>query len=300
MHTNEIPVGTVAVGVDGSESSELAVAWAAEQAAAEARSLTLVHVINPVGAVWLDEDGHDTRGDRGTLEGAMTGAEKLIAAARDAALDLAPNLEVHSLIRVDDARSVLIEASERAACIVLGSRGRGPVRSLLLGSVGVAVTRHAACPVVILRPSEPHQPRHGVLVGVDATEQSRAPLEFAFRQAAQRGEPLTVLHAFGDVLATLVEPHLVSGTGTEIEEQRAVLAEIVAGMGEKYPDVQVTYELARGLAADSIIARAEGMDLVVVGSHHGGAASEFLLGSVAASVVEHAHRTVAIVPSGAD
>ncbi|MEQ6900523.1 universal stress protein [Nocardioides sp. YIM 152588] len=294
METKEMPTGTVAVGVDGSESAELALAWAADQASREHRSLTIVHVINPDLAIWLDASGSDVRG---TFDEAKANADRLLEASKETALELAPDLEVHTLTLVDDARKALLDASERASMIVLGSRGRGPVRSLLLGSVGVAVTRHARCAVVILRPVDTDAPRHGVLVGVDATEASLAPLEFAFRQASERGLPLTVLHAFGVVATAVKEPHLVTGDSPELEEERLLLAETVSGMGEKYPDVSVRYDMARGLPADSIVRMSKGMELVVVGAHQGGVASEMLIGSVAASVVEHARTTVAIVPT---
>ena len=57
--------------------------------------------------------------------------------------------------------------------VVLGSRGRGPMRTLLLRSVGVAVTKHAECPVVVVRPGNRGLVRNGVLVGADGSEHSQ-------------------------------------------------------------------------------------------------------------------------------
>ena len=56
----EVPPNTVVVGVDGSETSDRAVEWAAEQARLEGRDLTLVHATGAVGAsalLWLDQAG---------------------------------------------------------------------------------------------------------------------------------------------------------------------------------------------------------------------------------------------------
>ncbi|WP_432479283.1 universal stress protein [Nocardioides sp. GXQ0305] len=294
MQTYDIPTGTVAVGVDGSPGAEQALTWAADEARTEGRPLTVVHAVNPVGAVWMDQAGHDTRIG---LEAVETDAQRLLGEARATARQHAPALEVHDLMRVMDPRDLLLAVSGQASMLVIGSRGRGPVRSLLLGSVGVAVTRHAQCPVVVVRPHHRGLVRRGVLVGVDDTERSRAPLEFAFRQAAQRDLPLTVVHAFQDMVAAVSDPHLVSHRDPTVEEQRLLMAEAVAGMREKYPDVAVRTELARGHAGDALVRLGDRMNLVVVGAHHGGAASAVMFGSVATSVVDHASCPVAVVPT---
>ena len=83
--------------------------------------------------------------------------------------------------------------------LVLGSRGRGQLRSLLLGSVGVALVRHARCPVVVHRPGHAGTVRDGIVVGADATEESLPVLEFAYREASLRKLPLTVLYSYWDI-----------------------------------------------------------------------------------------------------
>ena len=75
------------------------------------------------------------------------------------------------------------------------------------------------------------------------------------------------------------------------------MAESVSGMGEKFPDVRVQIELARGLAGDCLVRKGDRMNMIVVGVRHAGTVSQLLHGSVAASVVEHATCPVAVVPA---
>jgi nucleotide-binding universal stress UspA family protein len=106
-----------------------------------------------------------------------------------------------------------------------------------------------------------------------------------------------VLHAFHDVVARIEDAHLVDGLGGAYEEHRLAVAESIAGMSSKYPDVLVQTRLARGYAGDSLVTMSGRMSLVVVGAHHGGAASAIMFGSAAATVVEHANCPVAVIPT---
>ena len=284
--------GTVVFGVDGSESATHALAWAVDQAVAERRALTLVHAISPLTAVRWEQSGLDSR----VQDEIREAGRELLRVARVAVSDRAPDLEVREVLCVIDARAQLLSMSKDAAMVVLGSRGRGPVRSLLLGSVGVALSRHAHCPVVIHRPHNPGKVRGGVLVGIDGSEDSQPVLEFAFAQASSRDLPLTVLHSFIDAQAAVSESHRVDVHSSEFEEQRLLIAESVSGMGEKFPDVHMEIELARGYPGDCLVQAGARMNLIVLGAHRGRAGSGLLFGSATTSVVEHASCPVAIVP----
>jgi nucleotide-binding universal stress UspA family protein len=295
-HEAAVPAGSVVVGVDGSRSSEQALDWAVEQARLEHRPLTLVHALGPIGTsgtAWLDQAGVN---QRDIIDALRQDGHDLLAAARARALAVVPDLAVHEVLRLVDPREALLELSGEAAMIVLGSRGRGPVRSLVLGSVSVGVSRHASCPVVILRPHQAGVVRRGVLVGADGTARCRASLEFAYRQASLHRLPLTVMHCFWDARAATSGAHAVPADATGFEDQRLLLAESVSGMTEKFPDVNVRTELARGLADDCLVRAAAQMDLVVVGFHPAGAVSGLVYGSVASTVLEHASSVVAVVP----
>lgn len=292
METTEIPSGSILVGVDGSSSAARALEWAIDQAVLERRPLTLVHGAGP--SMWYaDSVGLD---QRLVVEAIRDEAYAVLRAARDQVTARAPQLELHERLQMGDARSVLIELSSDAAMIVLGSRGRGPVKSLLLGSVAVAVTSHAKCPVVVLRPRNVGAVRRGILVGADGTERSSTTLEFAYQQASLRGLPLTVMHCFWDVRSATIGPGIVPDDEPDLEVKRALLAESISGMTEKFPDVQVRKVLARGLTDKCLVAAAETMDMVVVGARERGSLSGIVYGSVAAAVVEHASSIVVVVP----
>ena len=104
------------------------------------------------------------------------------------------------------------------------------MRSLLLGSVSVALVRHAHCPVVVVRPEHVGTVRNGVLVGVDAEPGSQPVLELAFRQASLRDLPLTVVHTPWDIQAGTAGAYVVADVMGDVESDRLAVAEAMAGM----------------------------------------------------------------------
>jgi nucleotide-binding universal stress UspA family protein len=290
MHSNP---ATIIVGVDGSESSTRALAWAVDQAVAEHRALTLVHAIHAVLPAYMDAAILDPK-EAGTILRAES--QKILDAARSKVERSAPDLDVSEILEIADPREVLLELSQDAAMVVLGSRGRGKLRSLLLGSVGVALVRHAHCPVVVHRPGNPGTVRNGIVVGVEASEESQPVLEFAYREASLRNLPLTVLHCYWDIQAGSTPAGIVYEAVVDVDAERAVLSEAMAGMSEKYPDVGVSTLMARGLPHEVLAHLGERMNLIVVGAHQARRAAQMVFGSVSVGLVERATCPVAVVP----
>ncbi|WP_422733641.1 universal stress protein [Micromonospora sp. WMMD558] len=126
--------GPVLVGVDGSEAAELAVGYAAEEAARRGAELVVAHVDRP------DEEGPAQTGD-------------LVETAAAAARGSHPGLTVAvRLLLADKPEPALIEASSGAALVVVGTRGRGGFAGMLLGSVSQSLVQHAHCPVLVAHP----------------------------------------------------------------------------------------------------------------------------------------------------
>ena len=133
-------------------------------------------------------------------------------------------------------------------------------------------------------------------MGADGGEASGPVLEYAFAQASLRRVPLTVMHCFWDVATATRGKGVVPADDTDLSDLRLLLGESVASLAEKYPDVQVTQELARGLVDECLADRAPAADLLVVGRGDRHGWSRFVHTSCALAVVERARTTVAVVP----
>lgn len=139
-------LGPVVVGVDGSPTSEAALAFA--YAAADARGVALVAVhtwrdtfADPALEPLLDWDAIET-------------GEGLILAERLAGWGKKfPDVSVQRVVTRDRPAHTLVEQSTCAQLVVVGSRGRGSFTGLVLGSVSHALLHHANCPVAIVRPA---------------------------------------------------------------------------------------------------------------------------------------------------
>ena len=297
MTPTTITPGSIVVAVDGSKHAARAVNWAAEQAHLEKRPLAIVHAAGEGDlrtAAWAGA-GEDRPY---VLPDLLHTSRAIVDVAMELARGIRPELTIQPHSLIGDPRHVLVQLSDVAHVIVMGSRGRGVLRSMLLGSVSASVSKHAACPVVVCRPLPPGAATHGIVVGADGTPESVPVIEFAFRQASLRGLPLTVLHCYWDVVAAVAGVGEVEQSESTDQDLRLLLSESVAGLSEKYPDVDVTLKLAHGLADEALAHMSEPWGLVVVGRHPVHTMSGLLTGSVSTAVLEHASSTVVVVPEG--
>ncbi|MCG5452449.1 MULTISPECIES: universal stress protein [Micromonospora] len=143
-----IPVdGPVLVGVDGSESSRLAVGVGADEAALRDVPLVLAHVGPPDGDRTVPEEIEESQAAY------QAEAVRLLADASAVVRAEHPDLVVREHpVRAAGAAQGLIEASGTASLLVVGTRGRAGFTGLLLGSVSQAAIQHAHCPVLVAHP----------------------------------------------------------------------------------------------------------------------------------------------------
>ena len=285
----------ILAGVDGSPASNAAVCWAVREAALRHVPLTVVHMVNaavpmypqfPLSSgvsAWEEGEG------RRVLEQAVKIAGEAVPADRSVA--------VSGELRCSPPVPTLVEMSEDAELLVVGSHGRGTVARMLLGSVSSNVVRSAHCPVAVVRDEDPLMPHPGqapVLVGVDGSPASELAVTIAFDEASRRGVDLQALHAWSDV--QVYELPGVDWAAVK-EEAELSLAERLAGWQERYPDVTVHRLVECDRPARQLIEKAEGAQLVVVGSHGRGGLTGMLLGSVSNAVLHSVRMPVIVARS---
>ena len=135
---------TIVVGVDGSACSLAALRWAVDEAKLRNAGLRVVHAWSYPHVSTYHEAAHVMR-----LPLAES-AEALVERVVDQVTEKAGDVEVASEVVESPAAEALIEAAADASLLVVGSRGLGGFRGLLLGSVSQQCAHHAPCPVVIV------------------------------------------------------------------------------------------------------------------------------------------------------
>jgi nucleotide-binding universal stress UspA family protein len=281
----------VVVGADGSACSLSAVRVAASAAVDRGRPLRIVHAFiwpSLHVAVGPAVDGPPDTGLRAH-------AERILAEAVVEAEKAAPGVHATTAVVDGEAAVVLLRESRHGVLLVIGDRGLGGFGSLMLGSVALHTTAHAACPVLVVRGQQ--RTEGPVVVGVDGSGGSESAVGFAFEEAARRKTGLTAVHAWGaydsvnqkDLLPEVCEPESLEG------EQHRVLSESLVGWAQRYPEVKVQQELVNGRPAAALIERSQNAQLLVTGTRGRGGFAGLLLGSVSQTVLHHADCPVVVV-----
>jgi nucleotide-binding universal stress UspA family protein len=143
------PGGRIVVGVDESDHALIALRWALREALVRKASVEVVHAwLPPVTALPFGATMPMSL-DEGEIDAAARADLDKVVDTALAELGEAP--EVIRTVLPGSAAPTLVEVSEDAALLVVGSHGRTGWRKLMLGSVADAVVQHAACPVVVVR-----------------------------------------------------------------------------------------------------------------------------------------------------
>lgn len=145
-HCDRAALTKIAVGFDGSEESALALGDAVELASAAAAGLRIVAVAEPPPIVYGKGPGA-----RAGWEPLRDAIEEQLRGQLDEALRALPSgVAAEAAVVSGDPALALADAGRTpGTLLLLGSRGYGPVRRVLLGSVSSALVRSAPCPMIV-------------------------------------------------------------------------------------------------------------------------------------------------------
>ena len=321
---------TIAVGVDGSEPSLIALRWAL--AAAVVRDAeVLVVIAEPPRPERAREPARATRLRNAEIADQITATRRAIReTVRSENGDIAPSTDragstetagtttrgtetrgaatVHIEQRQGSPTEVLLAVSGRVDLLVVGGHGYSGWRDHFTPSVSgqLAIRTKAAVCVVraIVRPE-----RHRIVVGYDARS-GPAAAEFAIAEAAARGASTLIVNTWQyprDTRAT-------SSEAAEILEQgaAAALGEFATDLRQAHPGMTIDTVVRFGYPVDVLAELAESTDMLVIGSqqHSGlfgngirtggllpGGLATLVVGSVAIGILRRVPTPVVIVPS---
>jgi nucleotide-binding universal stress UspA family protein len=285
----------IVVGVDESTGAAHALRWAAREG--RLRRLPVTAVL-----AWGYLDQHHATVDAGFDAGY---AEADAVAALDAIVEstLAPSAAelVDRRAVCGLAAAVLLEAAAGADLLVVGARGLGGFRELLVGSVSQHCLHHATVPVAVVRGAVVVEPtgRERIVVGVDGSPAAQHALAWALDEARARRAALEVVHAWS--VPPIVSPYAPSGGIGPILEEAAqrIVDDAVSRANVDGLPVPVTCTVRCGGAAGVLLDAGRGADLIVVGSRGRGGFEGLLLGSVTHQVTHHAACPVVVLPAPA-
>jgi nucleotide-binding universal stress UspA family protein len=142
---SEDSIRIVGCGFDGSREAHEALGWAADIARRRRARLEVLAVYPRIAFGGVSSAG--AFGYQSADNALRRAFEKQM---RDAIASLGPGVEVSGRLLDGDPATALVDASTELDLLTLGSRGYGPIRTVLLGSVSRALVREGACSVVVL------------------------------------------------------------------------------------------------------------------------------------------------------
>jgi nucleotide-binding universal stress UspA family protein len=285
-------MGQIVVGVDESQGAARALRWAVRQGELHGWSTTAV-------MAWGLLDQHRPGGDRSfdPQYGEQQAAEALDAIVTEAVVDAAGSVERR--VVCDRPAQALLDAAVGSDLLVVGARGLGGFRGLLLGSVSQHCLHHATSPVAVVRGdgAAPEDDVRRVIVAVDGSDTANRALRWAVTEADVRGVPLVVLNAWhppyvGAEYAVAMNPTIFEKSSTEVIDQAIASCDPDRVPVERVPIERIS---AEGGPAQVILDTANADDLVVMGARGIGGFAGMVLGSVTNHVTRHAPCPVIVI-----
>ena len=280
---------SVVVGVDGSAQSIRAAQTAGDLAVRHGLPLRVLHVFSwpvlyppflpPSVGVQLDP--------RGVSRELVDTAAGLVGSAH-------PDLTVEASMVDGYAPAALVDASRRAAFLVVGHRGRGGFAELLAGSVGVHVTTHAHCPVLVVR-GDPGAADAPIIVGVDGSAPAAAAARLAFAEARARRCEVVVAESRPSTRSWPTR----AGEQPPDADRTDPVGRSLDAVVDEYPDVKFRRDVRHSQSAAHALATLAAdlsAGLIVVGSRGVGGFRGLLMGGTCRALVDHSPCPLLVVP----
>lgn len=284
----------LAVGVDGSDASLLAVDWAVDEAARRDLQLRLVYA-----SLWERYEGAvPSTGPARPSE--RVPAEHIVASAAERAALREPLVKVTADIVPAEAVDALLRAGHNAFALVTGAHGRGELKGLLLGTVALSVAARAHCPVIVVRGDRASLAgAHGrVLLGAGEQATCGQAVRFAFSEAEARGCVLDAVRAWRCPAHESADHPALAEEPARRHERRASaqLDELLREAMAEHPGVRVCSTTVEGPARRILVHRSAAADLVVIGARRRHGHFGLQLGRVGHTLLHHAYCPVVVVP----
>ncbi|MFF1357834.1 universal stress protein [Streptomyces sp. NPDC058297] len=282
------------VGVDGSDSSLLVIDWAVDEAARLGVPLRLIYASR-----WERYEGAALPGIRDRPSEEVM-AQNIAGSAAERARRRNPGVKVSAEALPEDPVYALLREGRNATAVVTGSRGRGELVGLLLGSVGLGVAARAECPAIVVRGDKAglHAQHERILLGVGDPATGAEAVRFAFREAESRGCTLDAVRAWRCPAHETTDHPLLADAPERYHEGEASarLDAVIHEAMADHPDVKVHRATVEGPARKVLLHRSAAADLVIIGAQRRHGHFGLQLGRVGHTLLHHADCPVAVVP----
>ena len=281
---------TWVVGVDGSEDSKTALAWAVAQATGrDAQILALCTWRAPIlpsdaigqPALLMDWDRFEAELRRHL--------DEIIASVRFAGAAVGP--QITARVQQGRAARTLIENSAAAELLVVGTKGQGGLNGVMLGSISRQCATHATVPVALVPAATQCVPVRHLVVGYDGSPNAREAVAWAL-QFAPAAAQIDVVRAM-EIVPWLAEASVRERFPSEVD---TASAEFEAEMDELDPARRACRSLKLQDPRQALCEAAHDADLMVLGARGHGRLGAALLGSVSTWMLHTPSHATVIVP----
>lgn len=292
IHRPRDEFDAIVVGVDGSERNRAAVAWACHEADETKKKIVLVAGSDglpmPLPMPRFSADY--------TVDYTEDRTREMVDRVRSRLEADAPGQTAAIVVESGKPADIILGAAEEASLVVVGKRGLGAVKRMLVGSTSIAVAGRSRVPVVVVPDQWVQSSRatSPIVVGVDTESSDEAVVEFAFRRARELSVPLIAVHAWQvPQIHTWSPEDIARWTEVAARDLDAKLKPVA----DRYADVEIVRLKPQGNPVVGLLDAGEVAQLVVLGRHTGPEhPGGFAFGSTARGVLHYSTCPVAVIP----